>query len=55
MIGIIMGSRSDLEVMQEAIDTMKEFGLDHEVTVVSAHRTPERMFDYARTAAERGL
>lgn len=55
MVGIIMGSRSDLEVMRAAVDTVKEFGLPHEVTVVSAHRTPERMFDYARTAAERGV
>jgi len=50
-----MGSRSDLEVMREAIDTMKEFGIDHEVTVVSAHRTPERMFVYAKGAADRGV
>ena len=50
-----MGSRSDLDVMREAIDTMKEFGVDHEVTVVSAHRTPERMFAYAKGAAERGV
>ncbi len=55
MVGIIMGSRSDLEVMREAIDTMTEFGIAHEVTVVSAHRTPERMFDYAKSAADRGL
>ncbi len=50
-----MGSRSDLEVMREAADTLKEFQVDHELTVVSAHRTPERMFDYARTARARGL
>jgi len=55
MVGIVMGSRSDLDVMREAIDTMKEFGVDHEVTVVSAHRTPERMFAYAKGAAERGV
>ncbi|MBV6403977.1 MAG: 5-(carboxyamino)imidazole ribonucleotide mutase [Flavobacteriales bacterium] len=55
MIGIIMGSRSDLEVMREAADTLKEFQVAHELTVVSAHRTPERMFDYARTARSRGL
>jgi 5-(carboxyamino)imidazole ribonucleotide mutase len=55
MIGIIMGSRSDLEVMREAADTLKEFQVEHELTVVSAHRTPERMFEYARTARERGL
>ncbi|MBS1547181.1 MAG: 5-(carboxyamino)imidazole ribonucleotide mutase [Bacteroidetes bacterium] len=55
MIGIIMGSRSDLEVMREAVDTMKEFEVPFEVTVVSAHRTPERMVDYAKGAAGRGL
>ena len=55
MIGIIMGSRSDLETMREAIDTVKEFGLEFEVTVVSAHRTPDRMVAYAKSAADRGL
>ncbi len=50
-----MGSRSDLEVMREAADTLKEFQVEHELTVVSAHRTPERMFEYARTARSRGL
>ena len=55
MVGIIMGSRSDLEVMREAVDTMNEFGVAHELTVVSAHRTPERMFTYAKGAADRGI
>ena len=55
MVGIIMGSRSDLEVMREALDTMAEFGVAHELTVVSAHRTPDRMFSYAKGAADRGL
>jgi len=55
MIGIIMGSRSDLEVMREAVDTMNEFGVPHELTVVSAHRTPDRMFAYAKGAADRGV
>lgn len=50
-----MGSRSDLETMREAADTLKEFDVPFELTVVSAHRTPERMVDYARTARERGL
>ena len=50
-----MGSRSDLETMREAVDTMNEFGVAFELTVVSAHRTPERMFDYAKGAAGRGL
>ena len=55
MIGIIMGSRSDLETMREAVDTVKEFGVEYEVTVVSAHRTPDRMVAYAKSAADRGL
>ena len=50
-----MGSKSDLPVMQDAADIFKEFGVEFEITVVSAHRTPERMFDYARRAADRGL
>lgn len=50
-----MGSKSDLNVMQEAADVLKEFDIPYEITVVSAHRTPERMFDYAKTAANRGL
>jgi len=50
-----MGSKSDLPVMQDAADILKELGVDYEITVVSAHRTPERMFNYAKTAAERGL
>ncbi len=54
-VGIIMGSKSDLPVMQEAADILKTLGVDFEMTVVSAHRTPQRMFDYAETAASRGL
>lgn len=54
-IGIIMGSDSDLPVMQGAADILKEFGVPFELTIVSAHRTPDRMMDYARTAADRGL
>lgn len=54
-VGIIMGSDSDLEVMQEAAKVLDEFGIQYEITVVSAHRTPERMFEYARSAKERGL
>jgi len=50
-----MGSKSDLGVMQDAADVLKELGVDYEITVVSAHRTPDRMFSYARGAAERGL
>jgi 5-(carboxyamino)imidazole ribonucleotide mutase len=54
-IGIIMGSKSDLNVMQDAADVLKELGVDYEITIVSAHRTPDRMFKYAREAAGRGL
>ncbi len=54
-IGIIMGSESDLPIMEEAAIVLKELGLDYELTVVSAHRTPERMFEYAKTARARGL
>jgi len=54
-VGIIMGSDSDLTVMQAASDILKEFGIAHEVTVVSAHRTPLRMVDYATKAKKRGL
>ena len=54
-VGIIMGSKSDLGVMQDAADVLKELKVQFEITVVSAHRTPERMFEYARTASGRGL
>ena len=54
-VGIIMGSKSDLPVMQDAADMLKELGVDFEITVVSAHRTPKRMFEYAETATDRGL
>ena len=54
-VGIIMGSKSDLPVMQDAADVLKELGIEYELTVVSAHRTPERMFDYASEAYDRGL
>ena len=50
-----MGSTSDLPIMQEAATVLKEFGIDYELTIVSAHRTPERMFEYARTAVDRGI
>lgn len=55
LVGIIMGSKSDLPVMQDAADVLKEFGINYEITVVSAHRTPERMFNYAKEAQGRGL
>ena len=54
-VGIIMGSKSDLNIMQDAADVLKELGVAYEISVVSAHRTPDRMFAYARSAAGRGL
>lgn len=54
-VGIIMGSKSDLPVMQDAADVLKELGVEFEISVVSAHRTPDLMFDYARSAGQRGL
>lgn len=55
MVGIIMGSASDLNIMNEAAAVLTKLGVAYELTIVSAHRTPERMFDYAKTAHERGL
>lgn len=54
-VGIIMGSKSDLHIMTQAADMLEELGVEFELTVISAHRTPERMFEYAKTARERGL
>jgi len=53
--GIIMGSDSDLHVMREAADFFVEFDIPYEITIVSAHRTPKRLYEYAETAADRGL
>ena len=53
-VGIIMGSKSDLPVMQDAINILDEFGVESEVNIVSAHRTPEKMFSYAREARNKG-
>ncbi len=55
LVGIIMGSDSDLPVMQAAADILRAFDVPFELTIVSAHRTPQRMFDYAASAKERGL
>jgi 5-(carboxyamino)imidazole ribonucleotide mutase len=55
VVGIIMGSQSDMRVMGDAADVLKQLGVEFELTVVSAHRTPERMFEYAQSAADRGL
>ena len=54
-VGIIMGSDSDLPIMQEAIDILKSFEIDTEVDIVSDHRTPEKLFDYATEAHKRGI
>jgi 5-(carboxyamino)imidazole ribonucleotide mutase len=55
LVGIIMGSRSDWETMRHAADTLEALGVPHETKVVSAHRTPQRLYDYARSAQGRGL
>tara|TARA_B100001769_G_C22103346_1_gene595871 strand:- start:63 stop:548 length:486 start_codon:yes stop_codon:yes gene_type:complete len=54
-VGIIMGSKSDLPVMKDAIDILKDFNIEHEVDIVSAHRTPKKMMDYAQSANKKGL
>jgi len=54
-VGIIMGSDSDLPVMQAAADQLSDFGIAYEMTIVSAHRTPQRLYEYSQTAIERGL
>jgi len=55
LVGLIMGSKSDWETMQNAADTLATLGIAHEIRVVSAHRTPDLMFEYAHSAADRGL
>ena len=54
-VGIIMGSKSDLPIMQDAIDILNEFDIESEVNIVSAHRTPNKMFNYASKAKEKGI
>ena len=54
-VGIIMGSTSDLHVMQDAVDILKGFDIEVEVDIVSAHRTPDKLFDYGKNAHERGI
>lgn len=54
-VGVIMGSKSDLPVMQDAVDILKSFGIAVEVDIVSAHRTPEKLFDYGKNAHVRGF
>ena len=55
LVGIIMGSTSDWETMRHAAETLDALGVEHEARVVSAHRTPKRLYDYAHSAKERGL
>src|SRR5258707_9076214 len=55
LVGVVMGSSSDWDVMQHAVAILKEFGVAHEAQVISAHRMPDRMFDYAGSARQRGL
>ncbi len=55
LVGVVMGSSSDWDVMQHAVAILKEFGVEHEARVLSAHRMPDQMFDYAKAARERGL
>jgi 5-(carboxyamino)imidazole ribonucleotide mutase len=55
LVGIIMGSDSDLTIMNNAALILDEFGIEYEITIVSAHRTPHRMFDYAANARDRGI
>src|SRR5437763_10318730 len=55
LVGVIMGSDSDRDVMQGAVDVLNDFGVPYEIRIVSAHRTPDVMYEYARTAADRGL
>ena len=54
-VGIIMGSKSDYPVMKEAEDILKEFNIDYEIEIVSAHRTPDKMMDYSKNAHKRGI
>jgi 5-(carboxyamino)imidazole ribonucleotide mutase len=55
VVGIVMGSSSDWEVMQHAVAMLKDFGVPHEAQVISAHRMPDQMFEYAKSARSRGL
>lgn len=55
LISVVMGSNSDWNVMQHAVEILKDFNIPHEALVVSAHRTPDRMFEFAETAAQRGV
>ena len=54
-VGIIMGSKSDLPIMQEAVNILEDFGISNEVDIVSAHRTPDKMMEYGKNAHKRGI
>lgn len=54
-VGIIMGSKSDLPIMQEAVDILNDFGISNELDIVSAHRTPDKMMEYGKNANQRGI
>lgn len=55
LVGIVMGSKSDMTYMEQTTETLKQLGIEHEVVVMSAHRTPEKVREYAQTARERGI
>ena len=55
LVGVVMGSKSDAETLQPALDILKQLGIDHEVSIISAHRTPEKARDYSKGARERGI
>jgi 5-(carboxyamino)imidazole ribonucleotide mutase len=55
LVGIIMGSKTDLEILQGAVEILREFGIEHELRILSAHRTPEKVLEWSQTAEERGL
>ena len=55
LVGIVMGSKTDLEILQGAVDVLREFGIPHEVRILSAHRTPEKVLEWSEKAEERGL
>jgi 5-(carboxyamino)imidazole ribonucleotide mutase len=55
LVGVVMGSKSDTEIMQPCLDILKELGIEYEVNIISAHRTPEKASSYGKTAQERGI
>jgi 5-(carboxyamino)imidazole ribonucleotide mutase len=55
LVGIVMGSKTDLEILQGAVEVLREFGIEHELRILSAHRTPEKVLEWSETAEERGL